>query len=75
VRCSNAGIKQQGKKQICVTDPDSKSMKNNGEFEVCFNMQPAVDSKHKLFIDFEVVNDVNEFLPQNSEKYIFGFGS
>jgi transposase len=53
-------IKEQGKKQVCLTDPDSKSMKNNGKFEVCFNMQTVVDSKHKLIIDFEVVNDVND---------------
>jgi transposase len=53
-------LKDQGKKQICLTDPDAKSMKNNGKFEVCFNMQTVVDSKHKLLVDFEVVNDVND---------------
>ena len=47
-------------KQVCLTDTDAKSMKNNGKFEVCFNMQAAVDSKHKLFVDYEVVNDVND---------------
>ncbi|KXG44055.1 hypothetical protein U473_08575 [Tepidibacillus decaturensis] len=35
-------------------------MKNNGKFEVCFNMQTAVDSKHKSIVAFEVVNDVND---------------
>lgn len=53
-------LKEQEKKQVCLTDPDAKSMKNNGKFEVCFNMQTVVDSKHKLFVDFEVVNDVND---------------
>ncbi|OEF98823.1 hypothetical protein BHF71_10345 [Vulcanibacillus modesticaldus] len=53
-------LKEQGKKQICLTDPDAKSMKNNGKFEVCFNMQTIVDNKHKFLIDFEVVNDVND---------------
>ncbi|WP_081468444.1 transposase [Desulfosporosinus orientis] len=53
-------LKEQGKKQVCLTDPDAKSMKNNGKFEVCFNMQTVVDSKHKLFVGFEVVNDVND---------------
>ena len=35
-------------------------MKNNGKFEVCFNVQAAVDSKNKLIIDFDVVNEVND---------------
>ncbi len=35
-------------------------MKNNGEFEVCFNVQAAVDNKNKLIVDFDVVNDVND---------------
>lgn len=53
-------LKEQGKSQVCITDPDAKSMKNNGKFEVCFNTQTVVDSKHKLIVDFEVVNDVND---------------
>lgn len=35
-------------------------MKNNGKFEVCFNMQAVVDNKHKLFVNYEVVNDIND---------------
>lgn len=53
-------LKEQGKKQVCLTDPDAKSMKNNGKFEVCFNVQAAVDNKNKLFVDYDVVNDVND---------------
>lgn len=53
-------LKDQGKKQVCLTDPDAKSMKNNGKFEVCFNMQTSVDSKNKLIVAFDVVNDVND---------------
>jgi hypothetical protein len=53
-------LKSQGKKQVCLTDPDSKSMKNNGKFEVCYNMQTIVDSKYKFIVDFEVTNDVND---------------
>ncbi|WP_291637190.1 transposase [Clostridium sp.] len=53
-------LKSQGKKQICLTDPDSKSMKNNGKFEVCYNMQTIVDSAYKFIVDFEVTNDVND---------------
>ena len=53
-------LKSEGKKQICLTDPDSKSMKNNGKFEVCYNVQTIVDSTHKFIVDFEVTNDVND---------------
>jgi transposase len=53
-------LKEQGKKQICLTDSDAKSMKNNGKFEVCFNVQAVVDHKNKLIVDFEVVNEVND---------------
>ncbi len=35
-------------------------MKNNGKHEVCFNVQTAVDSKYKLIVDCDTVNDVND---------------
>lgn len=53
-------LKEAGITQICVTDSDAKSMKNNGKFEVCFNVQAAVDSKYNLFVAYDVVNDVND---------------
>lgn len=53
-------LKDEGKKQVCITDPEAKSMKNNGKFEVCYNMQAVVDSKYKFLVDFEVVNDIND---------------
>lgn len=53
-------LKETGGKQLCVTDPDAKSMKNNGKHEVCFNVQTAVDSKYKLIVDCDTVNDVND---------------
>lgn len=51
---------QYKKKQICLIDPDSKSMKNNEKFEVSYNMQTAVDSKNKLIINYDLVNEVND---------------
>lgn len=38
-------LKEEKKKQICLTDPDAKSMLNNGKYEPCFNLQTAVDGK------------------------------
>lgn len=45
---------------ICLTDPDSRGMENNGKSEVCYNVQTVVDSKNCLIIDTEVVNDIND---------------
>ncbi|MFD3262244.1 IS1182 family transposase [Paenibacillus lentus] len=53
-------LNETGENQLCVTDPDAKSMKNNGKHEVCFNVQTAVDSKYKLIVDCDTVNDVND---------------
>jgi transposase len=53
-------LKETSEKQLCTTDPDAKSMKNNGKHEVCFNVQTVVDSKYKLIVDCDTVNDVND---------------
>src|SRR5699024_129333 len=51
---------EEGKKQLTVTDPDSRAMKNNGKIDVAYNMQSAVDNKHKLIVTLDVVNDIND---------------
>ncbi|MDQ1327499.1 MAG: hypothetical protein QG641_782 [Candidatus Poribacteria bacterium] len=53
-------MKAKGLKQVSITDPDSRGMKNNGKGEVCYNVQTAVDSKNCLIADCEVVNDIND---------------
>lgn len=53
-------MEERGISQITLTDPDSRMMKNNGRMEVCYNMQTVVDSKNKLIIGCDVVNDVND---------------
>jgi transposase/archaellum component FlaF (FlaF/FlaG flagellin family) len=53
-------MKDQKVRQICKTDSDARGMKNNGKFEVFYNVQTSVDSKNKLIIDCDVVNDVND---------------
>jgi len=46
-----------GQKQISLTDPDSRLMKNNGKFEVCYNIQASVDEKNKLIADYDATNE------------------
>jgi transposase len=49
--------------QISLTDPDARSMYYDGRTDVAYNCQTAVDEKHHLVVDHEVVNhptDQNE---------------
>ncbi|MGH2619696.1 MAG: IS1182 family transposase [Anaerolineales bacterium] len=48
--------------QISLTDPDSRSMPVGGGrvTDVAYNVQVAVDPKHKLIVDHEVTNAVTE---------------
>ena len=46
--------------ELCVTDPDSKVMKNHSNIEPCYNIQSVVDSKHKLILDYDVTNQAND---------------
>ena len=51
-----------GQEQLSLTDPDSRAMrlgKGRGT-EVCYNVQTAVDSKHKLILACEVTNDTSD---------------
>lgn len=51
---------EEGKKQLTIVDPESRAMKNNGKIEIAYNMQSAVDDKHKLIIALDVVNDTTD---------------
>lgn len=46
--------------ELCITDPDSKIMKNHSNIEPCYNVQSVVDSKNKLIADFDVTNQAND---------------
>jgi transposase len=45
--------------QLSLTDPESRAMKRGKGrgTEVCYNVQTAVDAKHKLIVACEVTND------------------
>jgi transposase len=53
-------LQQSGESQISLTDPESRSMHVGHEVEVSYNVQIAVDQKHKLVVEHEVVNDVTD---------------
>ena len=53
-------LEQSGDKQISLTDPDSRRMSRGHGSQVGYNVQLAVDEKHKLIVEHEVTNAVTD---------------
>jgi transposase len=53
-------LEESGETQISLTDPDSRMMNTTGGKDVAYNVQIAVDSKHKLIVTHEVTNDCTD---------------
>lgn len=54
-------LKASGETQIAITDPDCKKMRTGHQgIDMCYNVQIAVDSKHKLIVAHDVTNDAND---------------
>lgn len=53
-------LKESGEKQRSLTDPESRLMKTAKGMAVCYNVQVAVDSKHKLIASVAVTNEVTD---------------
>jgi transposase len=71
-----SGIKQKmiddNISELCLTDPDSKIMKNHSNIEPCYNVQSVVDSKNKLIVDYDVskqANDVGLLKPMSDKLF------
>jgi hypothetical protein len=47
-----------GQSQVSLTDPDSRAMPTSSKADVGYNVQVAVDDKHKLFVVQEVTKAV-----------------
>jgi transposase len=46
--------------QTSLTDSDSRLMKTRNGTNICYNVQIAVDNKHKLIIENDVTNNTND---------------
>jgi len=55
-----AGLDKEDK-QVSTTDPDAKLMPTRQGSDVCYNVQSAVDGQHKLIVEHDVTNDVNDY--------------
>jgi transposase len=49
-----------GEKQLSLTDPDARLLVKGGQGVAGYNVQVAVDDKHKLIVASEVVNDSSD---------------
>jgi transposase len=50
------GLQENGESQVSLTDPDSRKMKGpHGQHVIGYNVQVAVDDRHKLIVAQEVV--------------------
>jgi transposase len=59
-RCQEmlAQLERAGEDQISLTDPDSRAMAAHTHVAVGYNVQVAVDTKHKLIVEQQVTNQV-----------------
>jgi transposase len=55
-----ARLEESGETQLSLTDPDARLLVKNGQGVAGYNVQIAVDDKHKLIIASEVVNDSSD---------------
>jgi transposase len=55
-----AKLAESGEGQISRTDPDARLLAKHGQIVAGYNVQIAVDDKHKLIVASEVVNEGND---------------
>lgn len=55
-----ARLEESGQTQLSRTDADARLLSKNGQVVAGYNVQIAVDDKHKLLVASEVVNDGND---------------
>ncbi len=53
-------LETSGESQVSLTDPDSRSMPKSPKVDVGYNVQAAVDDKHKLIVEQDATNAVTD---------------
>jgi len=54
-------LKASGQSQLSTTDPDARLLRKAGQVTAGYNVQIAVDAKHKLIVGNEATNDGNDY--------------
>ena len=58
LEASKQQMEETGVKEVSMTDPDARMMGNPGKgFDIAYNVQMAVDSKHHIVLDCDVINN------------------
>jgi transposase len=60
IQADLASLKEAGETQISDVDEDARLLSKNGQVIAGYNVQIAVDDKHKLIVASDVVNDSND---------------
>jgi transposase len=60
VQADLARLEESGETQLSRTDPDARRLSKTGQVVAGYNVQIAVDDKHKLIVASAVVNDGND---------------
>jgi transposase len=60
VQADLARLEESGETQLSRTDPDARRLSKPGQMIAGYNVQIAVDDKHKLIVASEVINDGND---------------
>ena len=55
-----ARMEATGQKEVSLTDPDSRVMKNHGRLDMCYNTQIAVEARNKIIVAFDVDNQASD---------------
>ncbi|MDI6809807.1 MAG: IS1182 family transposase [Candidatus Eisenbacteria bacterium] len=53
-------LEDSGETQVSLSDPDARQMVGGGKAEISYNVQTVVDQKHKLIVEHDVTNDIND---------------
>ena len=54
-------MEETGKTEISLTDTESRLMRTRHGLDVCYNVQAAVDSKHKLIAEYDATNNPTDY--------------
>lgn len=59
-------LEASGEREVSLTDPDCRLMKNRGRLEPCYNAHAAVDTESHIVVEYDVSNcasDANSLAP------------
>jgi transposase len=60
IKANLARLEKSGETQLSRTDPDARRLSKRGQVVAGYNVQIAVDDRHKLIVASNVVNDGND---------------